>query len=600
MISEDFKNNPFFVKRPEDMMAEESKSLFVDVLAELPEIKSKGHTFIHGPRGSGKSMIFRWLQPDCQLLVKNVENIADLDLFAVRIPLKNTDFTVGEIARLEDRHASSLINAHLLVLYFTAVIMDTFRKLTYDNNAEHVREAKALITDAFFPLLKKSGWNGNGDLGKISKVKGCFNYMYDLSNVLYSDFKNYLRQYSFTTEIFPYQGPLLNYMDFLYPLIKKIVDLAFTPCGPIYLLIDDGDWLSMTQTRVLNSWVATRTSKVACLKISTQYKYKTYYTLTDLLIETPHDYSEVDISTVYTTSYKDKYRKRIIEIVKKRLKLAEINTDPKNFFPCDREQEEKIAKKAEELRRTHSDGKGRGYRASDDAVRYARPEFMRELAGTSKSLHSYSYSGFDQLVHISSGIIRNFIEPASKMYSAASAETGKKNIREIPPSIQNKVIREVSIRFLFDSLENRGDDKHDESPSTDQIDKLSNLIHALGNLFFHVLISDRAERRIFSFAFSDDPNEEIKSIISLGVHLGYFHKSTIGRKERGFSGRTRLYILNRMLAPVFKLDPTGFAGYLFVTSSLVNEAFYKPYSVLRRIRDKGLESELEVKQLSLF
>jgi hypothetical protein len=46
---------------------------------------------------------------------------------------------------------------------------------------------------------------------------------------------------------------------------------------------------------------------------------------------------------------------------------------------------------------------------------------------------------------------------------------------------------------------------------------------------------------------------------------GYLHKSTIGNKQG--TGRNRLYILSRILAPHFKLDPQSFAGYQFMDSA---------------------------------
>ena len=59
---------------------------------------------------------------------------------------------------------------------------------------------------------------------------------------------------------------------------------------------------------------------------------------------------------------------------------------------------------------------GRGHRASDGVPRYARPDFIRSLGGTSKSRSTYNYAGFERLAHISSGLIRYFLEPAAVMY----------------------------------------------------------------------------------------------------------------------------------------------------------------------------------------
>ena len=95
-------------------------------------------------------------------------------------------------------------------------------------------------------------------------------------------------------------------------------------------------------------------------------------------------------------------------------------------------------------------------------------------------------------------------------------------------------------------------------------DKLANLINAMGKTFYEILISDRSERKVFSVALTNNPDDEIRRVFEYGVQLGFFHESFIGNKEG--DGRTWLYVLNRGLAPVFHLDPTGFTGYLFMTN----------------------------------
>ena len=64
-------DNPFTVTSPENMSAEDTFSLFVDVFSDFPKVPDPGHMFLHGPRGSGKSMMFRYLKPDCQCLKFN-------------------------------------------------------------------------------------------------------------------------------------------------------------------------------------------------------------------------------------------------------------------------------------------------------------------------------------------------------------------------------------------------------------------------------------------------------------------------------------------------------------------------------------------------
>src|SRR5690606_39255584 len=109
----------------------------------------------------------------------------------------------------------------------------------------------------------------------------------------------------------------------------------FMPRGPVYLLIDDADNLNLTQTRILNTWVSYRTSQSVSLKISTQLRYATYGTVFGTRVEAPHDYSEVLISAVYTTS-KGTYNNRVREIVRRRLGSSGLpDVTPEAFFPDD-------------------------------------------------------------------------------------------------------------------------------------------------------------------------------------------------------------------------------------------------------------------------
>ena len=104
---------------------------------------------------------------------------------------------------------------------------------------------------------------------------------------------------------------------------------------------------------------------------------------------------------------------------------------------------------------------------------------------------------------------------------------------------------------------------------------------------------------MFSVAISDEPEADVVDIFELGVRHGYFQKSMIGNKDG--TGRTTLYILTRRLAPYFTLDPSGFAGYLFVTNDRLREGMQNPRRLLRRVKSKGVGAAFgEESQLRLF
>jgi len=592
-------DNPFTVTTPEGMSAEDVVQLFVPVFSDFPKIPRPGHVFLHGPRGSGKSMMFRYLQPDCQCLA-NKKVLKDLPFYSIYVPVKNTYLNLTELRRLEDQHGSTVLNEHFMTMFIADKTFDFLAKQSFLKSDEIVLDnTKKFATEIFLNLLKDCGWTEEDEYSfETTTVQSCFETISDICNRLYKQILTYLKQLSFRVDAVTYSGPLCGYLDFLYPLFCELKKLPFMPDGVIYLLIDDADNLNLTQTKVLNSWVASRTSSNVSIKISTQFQYKTYRTITNHTIDTPHDYAEVNISTIYTASRKDMYRERVGNIINKRLTLAKINATHEEFFPPDEKQEKKIREIEKEILKNW-DKEGRGSRPGDDVTRYARPDYMKSLAGTRKSSYNYSYAGFNQLVNISSGIVRHFLEAAALMYGEVQARAGGKPIRYIPPAIQTKVIRSLSDDFFFLEFEKKQEDQDIEETEKDSFKALRNLIEALGGTFRHILLSDRSERRVFSIAFSDSPSEEIQNVLKLGQRLGYFHVSAIGNKEG--TGRTQLYVLSRMLAPHYNLDPNSFAGYLFVTSDRIYEALHKPATLLRRIGKDGLAQTFEEpRQLIMF
>lgn len=597
--------NPFTVQTPEDMSAQEACDLFVQVFGDFPKIPRLGHVFVNGPRGCGKSMMFRFLKPDCQMLTKNVPDLRSLDYFSIYVPLKNCDLKLTELERLEGQHASVIINEHFMVMFLADKAFASLCDLTKGLKDSGELEATTAFAGSVASLLRRCGYaDAEPSMSGCTSVGDCFARLKELFEGLFARVIVYLRQLAFRTQVLPLEGPLCGYLDFLYPLLQDLRRLPFMPGEkkPIYLLVDDADNLNLTQTRILNSWVSSRTSTSVSIKISTQMQYKTFHTVTGQTIDTPHDYSEVNISTTYTSS-KRRYRERVREIVKKRLEYSEIDgVDPDTFFPANERQEEAIREIGEQRKREWPET-GRGYRPDDDATRYARPDYMKGLAGTHKSGHTYSYSGFEQLVHISSGIIRFFLEAAAEMYSDVQKESPDGEIRSIPPGVQNRVVRDQAKEFRFDDLEKLRDDASDDAPDNAVVTRLNNLVQSLGGLFRLILLSDRSERRVFSIAFVDEPSEDLRAVLALGMRYGYFHESTIGNKEG--TGRTRLYILSRRLAPLFELDPTSFAGYLFLQSPVLDKAMTNPAAFVRAMEKRigaptGEENVLEERQLTLF
>lgn len=589
--------NPFQFKYPDDISPQDVIDLFVPVFGEYYNVPVSGHTFINGARGSGKSMMFRYMKPDCQVLVDENSNkletprsITELNYFGIYVPIKKGHLNKQDI-KLNDKHGEALLNEHYMVIHFSLYIFKEFSEVNFSDNDENRNSLTDFYNNVFNKFLKYAGYNKTNDIDIGLSLPQIFEEIINTLRDISSEFQqSYIKKLIGATGPVPYNGTLLLYTEFLFEVLKAFRKLPFMPTKPIYLLIDDADELMIVQRKILNSWVSLRTTNEVSLKISTQLKYKVFGTINGSRIDTPHDYSEVNMNDIYTTK-KDLYYSRVKQIVEKRLEKHEYEvTDPEQFFPPDLDQQKKI----EELKEKYTQEKiTEGLtkqQAYDFAYRYAEPDFIKGLKG---NRYTYSYAGFKQLVNISSGIIREFIDFASEMYVAQIAKGENEKITSIDPTVQDREIKSYSRK----KMESEFDKFRDEAENKSDMDKLRNLIIGMGGLFQKIIVSDASERRVFSVALNDEPDEELRKILDLGVQHGYIQKSMIGNKYG--TGKSRLYILNRVLSPHFGLDPSSFAGYKFMDSEVLKKSLTDPLGFIKLLIPK-IKGAVDDNQISLF
>lgn len=570
--------NPFEVRTPEALSAQEVAKLFVDVFSDFKKVDDQSHTFIQGPRGTGKSMMLRYMEPDAQIAACKADSIKDLEFFALHIPIKKAWSDITEWDLLDGTMYQYLAE-HLMISHITYCL---FRSL---NKNIEISDLDKNVLECLNRLLVGCGSN-EINIDELCNLESLTSHFH----VEFNKIKSFVKRLMFSKpETLDYDGGLLSYLDFLVPLLEVLKEQPWGCGGPFYLMIDDADLLDTRMQRILNTWVSCRTIDSVCLKVATQNRYATYRTVDGKLIESPHDYSEVNISELYTRK-ENRYAKRVKDIIEKRLELVGIYVSVEDFFPEDLAQRDKIEEIKSDLKAKHCAGKGRGTRASDDVIRYATPIYMSMLAGKRKSSSTYSYAGFKSMVDLSSGIIRWFIDPAAKMfgelissnstrYKEAFTDDGR--IARIPASIQDKVLKEWSHSFIDDELP-KIEDRSEEIAENSVYSKVHNLLVSLGMLFRERLLdAEASERKLLSFVLANPESlrGETKKILSLAVDLGYLQYSSHGSKEG--IGRKPKYTLSHRLAPYFQLDPSGYAYSMSITSEMLEIALSSPNRFVR-------------------
>ncbi|WP_137154633.1 hypothetical protein [Rhizobium sp. FKL33] len=596
--------NPFGVQNPEHVNPEYIARNFVEMQTDFPRLKELGNTFIHGARGTGKSMLLRSLEPRVMILQAKAKKLKDLPFVAVHVPLRTADFGAPEFNRFKG-YAVNAIGEHLLVMHVVlrvAQLLDSFSSEISQASATRFRER-------FEELFNIAGGSTAKDAA-IEPTQGGspFRRIAETCETDIFRVRQFLVRQPFRNADPDYVGALAGFLDFLVPLAREIKRLDNVPCVPLFVMLDDADNLPIPLQRVLNSWVSTRSTRDICLKVTTQLAYATMRTLDNRIIESPHDYAEVNLTAVYTAS-SDTYSRRLYEIVTKRLENSGISSSVDQFFPLDTAQEERLHAIAAEIIAEHvamnssSEVQVGSARSRDEARRYTIPRFMREIAGSSKSAHTYSYSGFRSLVDLSSGVVRWFLEPASRMYDRVVSEgLGDSGmVSEIPVSIQDAVIKDWSAEFLElltrqtteisdtqTDLSEGIESLHADGHETVLYEQLRNLIEGLGRLFRGKLLDPKAsEQRVFSVVLRDRPKPELERVLNLGVRLGYLQRSDYAAKE-ALGGRRPRYILARRLGPHYKLDISGYAAHLSIMSRDLEVAMRNPGEFVKaRLKQDG-------------
>jgi len=524
---------------------------------------------------------------------------ADLDSIAFHVKIKRTQINYTDLAVLENLYAPYYINEHLLSVYVLMFALKGLSELSIKGFRKD--SYKKFFTGTYLRYLRLA--NCKDEIQPAYESSNAFfSSLYSHAEEMNARLISYIASIETNPEpsIAPYDLPLLSFLRFIVPVFSELNKLPGFPKGKdVHIYFDDADYLSETQTKILNAWIACRTQPRISLKIASQNKkYKTYLTPTGVLVESPHDYYHINISDIYTTKTSD-YAKKVKRVLEKRLEQADVSRGVDEFFPVYQKQEDGIEKERQKIRETYAVS-GKGYRAEDDVTRYAIPNYIKSLSGQSKNKMTYRYAGADNIIHLSSGIVRYLIESACDMYDEVHKKTdGGEVITRIPTKIQDEVMRAKAKSFLFDEvykMEVGSASSKAEAPSVrrTKTQRLQNLLRAMGQTFNEILLSERSERKVFSIALSNQVDDDVRETLELGVELGYLHESRIGNKEG--TGQTQMYILNRCLAPIFTLDPTGFAGYFFITNEDLKLAILNGKR-LRKVSKYDGDGE---DQLSLF
>ena len=569
--------NPFELVTASKLTASEAVDLWSDD-RKLNRVKGGESCFIHGNRGTGKSMLFRILQADCQRIL---DPFTTMTYFSVYFPVRDSDLRVEELELVEDSmQRNVLCESHLTLL----IVRETVLALRDNHEIVPEYETKNLLNLLITRVLV--GFEFSKTIApdiEVGDFEVTLNFLIDLFDKELERLFFHVQKLLFQKEL-PFDGPLFSFDSILGP----VADFVHYNVGKrVYILIDDGDDLPFVHTKILNTWISRRRNSIA-FKVSTMYSYKTYETRSGTRIQDPHDFIDYDIASRFMQNRSTDYIAMMEDICKKRFARAGfINesgdpVDPYDFFPEDMVQRAELERVKENLRsRYEKEFEGRA--VNDNVYRHYTSEYLKELTAK-RSPHTFLYSGFRTLAILSGGLVRDFIICAQRMYDIAQGN--KTNVVEsIEPRVQNEIVRRHADTLLSEIR----DANKKRDGTEDDWRKVSLIIEGLGATFKNKMLSDDSERRVFSFAFQSEPEESLLRLLNYAIVEAYLEQGFISKKEG--SGRRRLYVLTRRIAPAYNLDVSSYSGYLSVMPQAI-EALFQGESRIKIDNDTVVQRQL--------
>jgi hypothetical protein len=596
--------NPFEHFYPENLSPQDVQKLFVKEYTEHNALTAYKHTIVEGSRGSGKSMLFKFLEPSSQKI-----DLGGWDNFlkkgkafiGIYINCKTGDYRKSEFEELlKIGDIPQIIAEKVIVHEFIMRIVEWTLKSISEQLSDRLKEDEKSFEMIISALDKKGLY---GDTASYPRtLNGLKSIATNERKMVRESILNFLLRYGIPNSKLEYSGNLTESSfsedSFLFIFFTQLRQMLGTEDIPFFLLFDEaGDSMLLPiQQKIINTFIIQRIQSLVCIKVSVcPESYSTDIDLFGRYIQHIHDYDTINLDSLYTNNTRAYYQ-RIEGISNKRLRQAEFEiTDIRKFLP-QREFEIEKMKEAEEYTAQEYDNLPEDKKIADRQNyinKYAKARLFQKFLSKSP----YWYTGFDNLVHFSAGTIRSFLNPCFVMverYIEKYPNQDMKAVKYIPYEIQWETIRKFSNDFVDKELLDRIRRRDMASEERRILQYIFNLIEALGGAF-NIRLNNISSRypRIISFSIKETVIEDpdLEAVLKKALQEGFFQK----RWYRGKSGYEMLecYILNRKLCPRYALDLSGFQGRIELSQDILKKAVTNKSKFIAWFKSKEKSGETE-------
>lgn len=533
--------NPFEFDAANSLSEEEVLAYYVDDHNFARLLQSKRNVFLLGERGSGKTMTLRWNTIGVQRRrAEATQQVHPLDLIGVLVPC-NTPMTHKQEHELLDGLQASVISEHYLVLAIAFAVVQALRAiphLTQGANEATLRAELMFVLGVELPA----------EMPLLNAVEIAVQREMMLTQRRINKIEN--------TGF--YDGAL-TFATLVTPLLTTLQRMPSLAHSHFMLMIDDAQDLNAHQVRALNSWLAYRDRTSFSFKVATtKIGQPSRLTASGGTILEGHDFINLDMEAPFHND-ESRFSALAAQIIETRLRRVGIMTRAADFFPIHPDLDAGLERAGLEVRQRaraeHPEWTTK--QLGDYVFKQQRSAYFRSR---DPRANLPPYSGFTMLVYLSTGVVRNLLEPCWWMYDAAlsdlrSAGKDVSLLTHIAPSVQAEQILTRS-KAAWDRLVSL--DRAILGCSAADAKRVRQLFDQLAVYFRIRLLQHRTEPGAVSFSISQQSEsvmQQLRPLLEIAQQAQMLYPREGAAKDAG--RRETYYVPNRMLWPIRGLDPHG-------------------------------------------
>jgi predicted phosphodiesterase len=547
-------DNPFDSVAANDIDPNIIPKLFVDKNNFLNRITNRFDAIVEGQRGTGKTMLLRYLSIDAQneasKSTRDEGALSRLEYFGIYCRVSTKGFARTDIQAVPDRDRRDALFGERLAYFLIARTVESLSIVI--GRDTKIGQSLAPIMAKLRTLLciENSNVIDCWDTLCTTALELCDDHIESIDNHVASLLPGaspttYNTRLSVSTSFYSFLST-----------VKKALGLA---C-PFFLLVDDFDSLNAEQQEYIFRCAAERNHALICYKFGIMtFGRRTGLAGRGRTYREGDDYDLIELiwldKGLEGTRGEGNYKKTVIEIANRRLESSNwpTNTSFSSLFEDWRRGSELRDIVKAEMRAAYESMPVED-RPSRFQSFYDKQKVSYYFRHLRKNKIEHRYAGQNTIVDISSGIFRQFLEICSHIVSKAfdagwSPERGNK----IGVEIQNDAIKSYSNDMIKSMGETAGDTSslsHNQHEVSGR--HIVNLAESLSALFYHRLHSDVRDGEVIAIAIRGEIDDESfgKTILDIAVRESVLH-----RRKQDYPSKTPTgakfptYVLNRRLVP---------------------------------------------------